>query len=247
MAEYTNPSPLEGAPLETGPAPAPCVVYLFGGAAQLFIEMRLPTDVSFGAVGGCGWMSKVVVTGKGNEFRYQGWGNSLGRWVVGYKLRQPGDWAALNSFHRLVQGKAIGFRFRDWTDYTDEAGPGTGIRAGVVKTNAKGALALYKRYSIANVVAGGSYTADRPVFKPVLSGLSIYDSTGVTLRTGWAVNQSTGVVTTAGTVIAGDQWRGNFDVPVRFDTDEQDANVVPGAVGWQGVPLTELRMQDSAS
>lgn len=204
-----------------------------------FYEVQFPQAYSYGAVGGCGWSTRVVVTDAGFEYRNQMWANTRGEWHVGHNLRKPADYAALLAFHRLTQGKTYGFRFRDWTDYTDEAGPLTGTGGGIIRADRNGALRLYKAYSFTDLFST-TFTTYRPIQKPVPGTVVI------TSRSSYVIDYTSGIVTTHGSVVANDAWTGQFDVPVRFDVDRPDLSVdLPSGAGWRGIPIVEVRIADS--
>lgn len=216
--------------------------FQFGQPPTIFLEAQFPNNLSYGASGGFGWLTKVVVTNPGTEYRFQNWAQPLGRWTVGHNLRTPAQWGALMAFHRLVQGKTIGFRFQDWTDYTHEWGPGVGNNAGVIGINSSSNYQLYKDYNLIDEISSTNYSQVRPIVKPQ-PGTIVVKSTGGTLRTGWVLDYTTGQFTTPGTIISGDYWYGQFDVPVRFDTDEAMISVdKPTGAGWRTIPIVELRI-----
>jgi uncharacterized protein (TIGR02217 family) len=214
-------------------------------AAQIAIgnELRFPPAVSYGAYGGSsGWMTTVVSTDDGREYRLGKWGRSLGQWVVGHNLRRAVDWQILLALHRLSQGRFLPIRFQDWTDYTVVAGEGTTI------LNSAGQVQLAKVYSLVDEISSVVYTNTRPIYKPQLGSLTFASpSSGV------IVNYSTGVISGPGVAAGTTTWTGMFDVAVRFDTDDVEFSVdKPGDVstgiasfagGWRSIRLVEVRPQ----
>lgn len=217
--------------------------FQFGQPPTIFLEAQFPNNLSYGASGGFGWLTKVVVTNTGQEYRFQNWAQPLGRWTVGHNLRTPAQWGALMAFHRLVQGKTIGFRFQDWTDYTQEWGPGTGVNSGIIALNSSSTLQLFKNYSLTDEISFAVYTQTRPIVKPQPGTIIVTAPGGSPVRTGWTLDYTTGAFTTAGTIVNGDVWTGQFDVPVRFDTDVAMISVdKPTGAGWRTIPIVELRI-----
>jgi|SRR5580700_5656945 uncharacterized protein (TIGR02217 family) len=207
-----------------------------------FMEILFPTNVSLGAIGGTGWSTRVVVTDGGNEYRQQLWGYSRGKWTVGHNLRTAAEWAQLITFHRLAAGKTLGFRFQDWSDYTDGGG-------GTVTFNASIQLQLAKLYAQVDIITGDPWVNLRLISKPVPGTIQLFlNGTPHTLGTGGSIDYTTGVITLG----AGDPpegpgdiytWTGQFHVPVRFDTDTPEISMdLPTAAGWKGIPLIELRI-----
>ena len=211
-----------------------------------FLEIVFPENVSYGARGGAGWSTRVVVTDSGREYRQQLWDRTRGRWTVGHNLRSQTDWDGLLTFHRLAAGKTFGFRFKDWTDYTD-------LGRGQLVFNTKGDIQLAKYYTSTPVAGGASpITNYRLISKPRPAGTyQGYTAPGIAFffngnpAPGLNVDYTTGLVTGTFGVIAGYTWTGTFDVPVRFDTDEPELSVdLPTAVGWRGIPIIEIRVDD---
>lgn len=210
-------------------------------ATPNFIEIVFPVNVSLGAIGGTGWSTRVVVTDGGAEYRQQLWGYSRGKWTVGHNLRTATEWGALITFHRLVAGKTLGFRFRDWSDYQD-----TGI--GVVTKNAAGAWQLAKQYSQTDIILGQTYNNLRLISKPEPGTIQTFLN-GVfhPLSFGSSLDFTTGVFNFGGDPSPSPSnvwtWTGNFHVPVRFDTDTPEISMdLPTAAGWKGIPVIELRI-----
>jgi uncharacterized protein (TIGR02217 family) len=68
----------------------------------------------------------------------------------------------------------------------------------------------------------GSNTVYRDVKKPVPSTVVIYDESDVALVAP-TIDYTTGIVTLAAGDYSGYSWKGEFDVPARFDVDRFDS------------------------
>jgi uncharacterized protein (TIGR02217 family) len=138
----------------------------------------------------------------------------------------------LIAFFRARQGRAYGFRFKDWSDYS---AVGQQIGTGDDSTVAFG---LVKSYT------SGSQTVSRNVYKPMDNSVDIYVDS-VLQESGVSVDITTGVVTfdsapAADEVITADF---EFDVPVRFDTDILSASLDSyGVNSWSDIRLVEVRV-----
>ena len=81
---------------------------------------------------------------------------------------------------------------------------------------------------------------ERKIKKPISSSLKLYEDS--ILQTGnWSLDDTTGIINTAltGTLTADFE----FDVPVRFDTDQMDLSIENyGASSWGSIPLIEVRL-----
>lgn len=197
-----------------------------------FHDVRFPDAIARGATGGPGYDTTILTTIAGFERRNANWSQARGRWDVGSGLKRREDFAALIAFFRARQGRAYGFRFKDWTDFRGEAQVlGTGD--GATKT-----FQLVKRY------ASGGVEVARRIQKPVAGTVAVQRD-GVAISSSWSVDAATGTVTFAtgpapGAVISASF---DFDVPVRFDTDQMDLSLDTYDRGsWPQIPIVEIRL-----
>lgn len=197
-----------------------------------FVETRFPADISFGSSGGPVFSTSVITTQGGFEQRNINWAEARAKYNVAHGVKNQTQLDALIAFFRSRQGKAHGFRFKDWTDYKAAAvGIGTG-------NGSQTAFQLVKTYT------SGGVTYTRTVKKPVTGTVLIYLN-GVLQGSGWSVNTATGVITFTGAPGSGVAVTADFefDVPVRFDTDHLSASLDNyGAHSWNDVPLVEVRV-----
>lgn len=191
-----------------------------------FVEQRFPEDHAYNGSGGPAYSTDVVAVASGFEKRNQNWTDARRRWDVGY-TRTQAQLDTLLAFFHAMKGKANGFRFRDHADYTVTGSAG-------ILSAVTGGWQMVKRYASA---AGNT---DRTIRKPVSGTVTV--SGGGT----YAVDYSTGIVTkSAGPDPTG--WTGEFDVPVRFDTDELRAQMLEAGPGRRmysvpSVPIVEIRL-----
>jgi uncharacterized protein (TIGR02217 family) len=197
-----------------------------------FVETQFPTDISYGSSGGPEYSTDVVISHGGHEQRNINWSQARARYNVAHGVKTKAQLDALIAFFRARKGKAIGFRFKDWTDYnvTNQAigtGDGTLTQFQLIKTYSNGGTEEY-----------------RTIKKPVSGTVNIYKDS-VLQTAGVTVNHTTGLVVFAaapanGQVITADF---EFDVPVRFDTDRLAATLdAYGVHTWQDIALVEVRV-----
>jgi uncharacterized protein (TIGR02217 family) len=199
---------------------------------------RFPERIAYGAVGGPRFATTVVATLSGTEQRNGSWSYPLHAWDVSQGIRNQADFETLRAFFLAARGRLHGWRFKDWTDYT--ASHTTGLVSGLTSQT----FQLIKRYT------SGSQTLDRKISKPIAAGFVLKDvSTTLTLTTDYTLNTVTGVVsTTAPRTAANLNWSGEFDVPMRFDTDALQARIEArnAAAGllhrWEAIPIVEIRV-----
>lgn len=205
-----------------------------------FDEVRFSDRIARGSRGGPGFLTEVVEVASGHERRNQVWAQARCRFEARTGVRSQADLAELIGFFRARRGRARGFRFRDWSDYTSTA---TGDRVEAVTAvdqvigsgdGVETAFQLVKSYE------AGAFMRD--IVKPVAASVMVALD-GVAQGAGWAVDTATGVVTfdvapSVGVVVSAGFV---FDVPVRFDTDRLSVRLEAYRSGEAEVPLVEIR------
>lgn len=184
-----------------------------------FHEVQFPTDISAGATGGPGFHTTILTLASGFEQRNIDWSRSRATYDVTQAARTPAQMEALVAFFFARRGKAYGFRFKDWQDFSVVGHP--------IATNINGDLQLTRIYADAI-----NQTA-RWITKPV-TGTVTFSRGGITL------DYTTGICT--GTAVDGDAWTGQFDVPVRFDTDDLQYTKNGLVSDWNDIKLVEVRI-----
>lgn len=196
-----------------------------------FLETpRFPDTIAFGAVGGPGFSTGVVTFASGYESRNANWSASRHAYEVSQAVRSKSDMDDLIAFFRVAQGRANGFRFRDFADYSAASGEGV-----LTELTANTTWQLYKRYT------SGASTSDRIITKPISSTIAFTGGGSYTL------DATTGIVTrNSGSNPTG--WSGEFDVPCRFDIDQMQHEIVSRSpqgevlIAWRSIPLVEIRV-----
>lgn len=208
-----------------------------------FHEVRFPTNLSFGSVGGPERRTEVVALVNGFEERNTPWAEARRRYDAGVSLRSLDDIEDLITFFEARQGQLHGFRWKDWSDYKScRSSVAIGFedqRIGV----GDGATFLFQ---LTKTYASGPASQVRRVVKPVqgtvrvgLQGDELHE--GVHYTVDWETGQVRFVTAPALTeqVTAGFE----FDVPVRFDTDRIQVSVASFQAGEvPSVPVVEVRL-----
>lgn len=206
-------------------------IILLEGKKMAFDEVQFPADISYGSSGGPIYSTDIVATASGHEKRNANWSEGLAKYNVAHGVKDKTQLAALIAFFRARKGKASGFRFKDWSDYS-VTGQSIGIGNGM-----QTAFQLIKSYT------SGSVTEIRNITKPVTGTIKIYKN-AVLQSSGVTTNTTNGIVTftvapAIGISITADF---EFDVPVRFDTDSLEARFdYFGVYSWNSIPLVEVR------
>lgn len=202
-----------------------------------FLETPVfPSCVAYGARGGPKFLTNVVVLASGREQRNVVWSKVRAEYDVAHSMRTAVQMDELRDFFYAVQGRAFGFRFKDYTDYSCT------LAQGIIEDDgaSPSELKLFKRY------AKGAWSFDRRIYKPVPGSVVCYLN-GSPMPS-WSVDYTTGTVTNtesgSPTRMPGDvlRWTGEFDVPVRFDTDRFEVSIDElDAYSWNPIKLVELR------
>ena len=225
--------------LQTRAAVAGPEVGIAGGE---FVNRRLPEDIERGAQGGPRYSTSIATTLSGRERRIQNWSQSRLRWEVGYGVQGSGGFARLVSFFHEMRGRARGFRFKDWSDYRVEGFREDGTTVGDAAYIQEGNLYyLAKQYG--DPVEGTAYI--RKITHPTETTVSVQG--GGTLRLdgmdGHILDPLTQLTFDAEGRITTPPWQGEFDVPVRFDTDEIEVDLIYDGTGSiPEFPIVELRI-----
>lgn len=204
-----------------------------------FDDVRFPTNITRGSSGGPERRTDIVTTASGGEERNSRWANSRRRFNAGFGIRSLDDIHAVVAFFEERRGRLYGFRWKDPADFKS-CSPKAQVTAldQVIGTGdgSSCSFQLVKRYG------SGRRDYVRAISKPVAGTVRV--AVAGTEVSGFSVNALTGLITLAAApasgavVTAGFQ----FDVPVRFDTDELRINLTQFAAGdIPDIPVVEIR------
>jgi len=200
-----------------------------------FHEVRFPVRLAFGSGSGIERKTEIVSLASGYERRSSPWALGRRRYLIGAGVRSLVDAAELLGFFEAREGRLYGFRFKDFADFKSCA-----LNAAVSATDqvigtgdgAATAFQLAKVY--------GSVTRD--IAKPVSGSVKVAVD-GV--EVGFAVDETTGVVTLASAPAVGKVVTAGFefDTPVRFDSERIDLTLEGVDAGrLTAVSLIEIRV-----
>lgn len=173
-----------------------------------FIEKRLlDACPAYTFSGGPSFSTRVNTLANGREYRNQSWVNPRHIYGAPFLNIEQSVFETIKAAFYVARGQANAFRFKDWTDYQVDRSP-----LGIAPPASDG-LQLFKQYQ----TQAEGYA--RVITKPIASTVQVR-ADGVLV--GGSVNESTGIFTPTGawTVGATITWSGEFDVPVRFNTDQ---------------------------
>lgn len=197
-----------------------------------FVEYRFPECVSFGSQGGPGFKTSVFAFDSGAVTTQPEWDRMRARYEATFENATPADIQEVEEFFYGVRGRAIGFRYKDWSDYqiTNQniaVGDGTTYQ-----------FQLFKRYS------SGGKIFDRIIKKTVADTTEVTID-GVTVLEGsdYFMLDAHGQIVFPEAPAAGSLIRmtyGEFDVPVRFDSDYLDVSFDDFRQLSLSIPLIEV-------
>lgn len=208
-----------------------------------FHNVRLPDDIEQGALGGPGFLTRIVPLEGGGEKRNTPWAQARAKWDVGYGIRTRDLMTTVIAFFNARRGMLYSFLFKDWSDYEmDRQTIGT-------TDGSTDEFPIYKRYT------SGGENYDRTLTKIVsgaalawVGGVSrtvVYDTSPAPTEV--AISTTTGIATLGSTLAAlvGSvvEVECEFNVPVRFDTDDLQLNVRHfNALSAPNIPIVEVRL-----
>lgn len=207
-----------------------------------FHEVRFPTALSFGSAGGPQRRTEVVTLANGFEERNTPWAHSRRRYDAGLGMRSLDDVAVLIAFFEARQGQLNGFRWKDWADYKS-GGPSSSLTPldHLIGTGD----GVNRQFQLVKTYDSGGYSYVRPIAKPVAGTVRVAVDSAELPASAFYADATTGVVSLAmapgpgTTVHAGFE----FDVPVRFDTDQIVTSVASFHAGdVPSVPVLEVRL-----
>lgn len=198
-----------------------------------FLESpRFPERIAYGAIGGPGFSTGVAVMASGREARNGNWQYPRHSWDVSHSIKSHADFEVLRAFFMAAKGRLHGWRFKDWADFA--CAETEGVVAEITSTT----FQLQKKY------VSGAQVSLREIQKPVSGTVAVFVSGSPAT---FSVDATTGIVTIAAAPDAADvTWSGEFDVPMRFDTDELRGSLVSrnprdGILhSWESIPIIEV-------
>ncbi|KQT58162.1 glycoside hydrolase family 24 [Methylobacterium sp. Leaf456] len=207
-----------------------------------FHEVRFPLDVALRGSGGPVLRTEIVTLASGREHRNSRWADSRRRYDAGLGIRTLDALHAVLAFFEERRGRLYGFRYRDRVDH--RSGPPS---TAVTPTDQRIGTGdgTTRVFALAKTYGDGPAPYRRTIAKPVAGSVRIAVSDVEVAMARAACDPATGLVTfipgaapPAGAAItAGFE----FDVPVRFDTDELSIDLAAFTAGEvPRVPLVEI-------
>lgn len=209
---------------------------------EAFHDVLFPLAISFGASGGPERSNEIVRLQSGHEHRNQRHAYSRRRYDVGTGVRSIEEMEQVLDFFEARRGSAVAFRFRDPFDRKSCALAATPMPTDQRLGIGDGAT---RQFPLSKTYGDGQDVHVRPIARPVVGTVRVAVN-GYEIAAGeFSVDHAAGLVTLAetavpaagGVVTAGYE----FDVAVRFDTDQLSANLSSFRAGQiPNIPLVEV-------
>jgi uncharacterized protein (TIGR02217 family) len=206
-----------------------------------FDELQFPLRLLPGSSGGPSFATDIVIIEGGYERRNQRWQQARRVYDARSGVRSAADYAVLACFFQARAGRARGFRVKDWADFTSAAdGISTSAWNDQLIGTGNGSQTTFQ---LVKNYGSGSALQQRQIRKPVAGTVTV-GVNGAPLASGWSLDVVTGLVTftaaplTGQAVTAGFQ----FDVPVRFDSDDLPLTAIDNRQSAAAIPLIEVRV-----
>lgn len=230
--------------------------------ATVFHEVRFPEFIAVGAVIGPRWRTNLVEFSTGKEQRNQEWEESRIVGDISQAIQEEAEYDVILEFFRARRGKLHGFRVKDWTDYTlfqEPTNPAVGdgfVTVFQVAQNYEdvseppASAAVRPQLRSITKLRGGTgdpiITVDSPGTIVRVNGASTtIIFSGVPAAGEVLVDVNTGTLT-FGTAPSNNftvDFTGEFDVPMRFDTDRLPATIEDfNSTSVNSIPVVELNL-----
>jgi len=211
-----------------------------------FLESRLPVGVTYGSQGGPGYNTRIISAASGYEDRNANWSypRHVFEWETSGVL--DNDMETLRDFFHALKGALHGFRVRDERDYKScdlAAAPAYDDQIIGTGDGAEDTFQLIKTYTYGALSTARIIQKPDPDFTPLVGVLGSARLEGDGTYP-WSWDSATGIITFTGTVPpSGNVTAGfQFDVPVRFSTDNLVDVFLAFEVGRAAVPIIEIRV-----
>ncbi len=159
-----------------------------------FLEIQFPTNISNGAHGGPEYSTDIVTVNSGYESRNIRWSTPRAKYDVSHAVRTNDELKQLVSFFRLVKGRAHGFRFRDYADYTVTHSEGQFARnvLGATPSQVGTGDKVYQLYKVYDF---DIYYTTRKIVKPEDGTIEVKANGSVVPSNLYTIDYTTGLLT----------------------------------------------------
>ncbi len=206
-----------------------------------FHDILFPISVALSGSGGPERKTEIVITGSGREERIARWADSRRSYDAGSGVKTLTELAGVVNFFEERRGRLYGFRWRDRIDFQSCSLGQTPAPQDQVIGTGDGTTT---QFQLTKTYGGAFAPYVRTITKPVAGSVRVaVKGSEVALGAAVNVDATSGKLTfvqppaTGATITAGFQ----FDVPVRFDTDQLSIDFAAFVAGEiPKIPLVEI-------
>ncbi len=213
-----------------------------------FDEVRFPPEIENGITGGPTFSTTVLQGTQGFEQRNQNWKYERGFWDLSNAIKNQEELNVLVAFWNARLGPLRGFRFKDWLDYRQDmtlANDWMGF--GEIQID-NTHYQLSKRH-----FDTGDSSYVRPIRKPLQGTMQVRigatplneSPTPLPAALEFYMDYATGIVEfglSSPHTLGGISWKGEFDVPVRFNNDSMAVTLDHYRLySWGQIAMVEIR------
>lgn len=192
-----------------------------------FHEERISPKISYGATGGPKRKTEIVELNSGFEERNSPWSQARRTYDIAYGLRNTDDVYDVMAFFEMREGSLYGFRYKDWSDFKTTK-PLTENLISPTDQLLGSTVGEFSTFQLVKIYGDSSNQITRVISKPVAGTIQMaIDSIVIFENADFTVDYTTGLVAfgirtgSDQIVTAGFE----FDVPVRFASDEISINL----------------------
>ena len=194
----------------------------------MFIEERLLDSVSYGTVYGERFRTSIQTMRNKSESRNMEWSESEGEYTLVFDALLEKDRAKVMEVFRTCRGRGIGFRLKNWVDYK--------VKDEVIGVTTESPQTLQLKLTSTL----GGYSTTKTIRKPVVDTVTIKVD-GV--PSGASIDYTKGLVSVTAPIGSTISWDGEYDIPVRFASDDIHWSVDARA-GGRFIMGTDVELQE---
>ena len=170
---------------------------------------RLTGRTPYGAIGGPQYFTNIVHTSSGNEYRNINYSSSRMKFNVAYGVKTKEQMDKLLLFFRARRGRAIGFKYKDWSDFSAK-----NQLIGIGDES-------ITKFQLKKIYKSGVSEFIRIIEKPVSNSVEVYLDNIKAKQEHYTIDYTAGNIIFTAPVKDKTNIFANFefDVPVRFDMD----------------------------
>jgi uncharacterized protein (TIGR02217 family) len=166
------------------------------------------------------WQTDIQQGVNGTEVRNADWQDALRRFDARFGITRADDQAALEAWHFVCQGAAIGFLIRDEKDYKATQAALAGARGTSTQGVCSAVSGSTTVFQMEKLYSNGYRSRRRKITRPQSGTVQLYDASNLLVGSGYTIDYTTGKITYSVAPGYVPTWTGQFYVPARFELDE---------------------------